>query len=259
MLRSEGPLDRGELEAFVRDGFVALRRAIPSGVVDRCRAELWEQLAEAPDRPETWTEPSVRLVPPRTPAFAEAGHTAALHGAFDQLVGPGRWGSDPFLSGTVVVRFPVAVEPGDAGWHADAGFVRDGVLSLDARSTGRSLLLLVLLSDTGPDDAPTRIRVGSHRDVAPVLAAAGAAGRSFLDVVPHLTELDERPLALATGAAGDVYLCHPFLVHAAQANHGVGPRFLAQPGLTFTDPTGLRPDRPEPERSPIEAAIAADG
>src|SRR2546425_4365437 len=27
-------------------------------------------------------------------------------------------------------------------------------------------------------------------------------------------------VAYATGRAGDVNLCHPFLVHAAQANHG---------------------------------------
>ena len=35
----------------------------------------------------------------------------------------------------------------------------------------------------------------------------------------------------ATGTEGTVYLCHPFLVHAAQAHHGTTPRFLAQPPL----------------------------
>ena len=36
---------------------------------------------------------------------------------------------------------------------------------------------------------------------------------------------------LATGPAGTVYLCHPFLVHSAQRNSGSRPRFLAQPPL----------------------------
>jgi len=37
--------------------------------------------------------------------------------------------------------------------------------------------------------------------------------------------------ALALSAAGAVYLCHPFLVHAAQVHHGNTPRFMAQPPL----------------------------
>jgi hypothetical protein len=57
----------------------------------------------------------------------------------------------------------------------------------------------------------------------------------------------------ATGSAGDVYLCHPFLVHAAQANHGSRPRFIGQPGISANHPYRL--DRPDPECSPVELAI----
>ena len=39
------------------------------------------------------------------------------------------------------------------------------------------------------------------------------------------------PSAADPGDAGTVYLCHPFLVHAAQPHRGVRPRFLAQPPL----------------------------
>jgi hypothetical protein len=45
-----------------------------------------------------------------------------------------------------------------------------------------------------------------------------------------------RPIIAATGDAGTVYLCHPFLVHAAQPHHGRRPRFLAQPPLLPADP-----------------------
>ena len=37
----------------------------------------------------------------------------------------------------------------------------------------RALLMLFLFSEVGEDDAPTRIRVGSHLDVPPVLAPHG--------------------------------------------------------------------------------------
>jgi hypothetical protein len=43
------------------------------------------------------------------------------------------------------------------------------------RSEGSALLMLFLLSDVG-DDAPTRIRVGSHVDVPALLASAGERG-----------------------------------------------------------------------------------
>jgi hypothetical protein len=45
-----------------------------------------------------------------------------------------------------------------------------------------------------------------------------------------------RPVELVTGSPGDAHLCHPFLVHAAQAHRGRVPRFVAQPPLI---PTGL--------------------
>ena len=40
-----------------------------------------------------------------------------------------------------------------------------------------------------------------------------------------------REVALAIGAAGTVYLCHPFLVHAAQIHRGESPRIMSQPPL----------------------------
>jgi len=46
-----------------------------------------------------------------------------------------------------------------------------------------------------------------------------------------------RPVVTATGDAGDLFLCHPFLVHAAQVHRGAQPRFMAQPPL---EPTGRR-------------------
>ncbi|AFU01028.1 hypothetical protein [Nocardia brasiliensis] len=61
------------------------------------------------------------------------------------------------------------------------------------------------------------------------------------------------PLAYATGSAGDVYLCHPFLIHAAQAHRGTTPRFLAQPALAPAVP--LEVDRADGAYSPVERAI----
>lgn len=63
----------------------------------------------------------------------------------------------------------------------------------------------------------------------------------------------DRPLALVTGQAGTVYLCHPFLVHAAQKHRGTTPRFMAQPPLGLTRPYRL--ERKDGNYSPVEVAI----
>jgi hypothetical protein len=69
-----------------------------------------------------------------------------------------------------------------------------------------------------------------------------------------LPQLHDRPLAWATGHAGDVYLCHPFIVHAATWPHrGKTPRFIAQPPLS---PVGqLNLDRADGDYSTVEIAV----
>jgi hypothetical protein len=87
-----------------------------------------------------------------------------------------------------------------------------------------------------------------------VLEPYGEEGVSMLTVAPQVVDASaHRPLAYATGRPGDVYLCHPFLVHAAQPNHGTTPRFMAQPPLIPAAPCEL--DRPDGDYSPVEIAI----
>ncbi len=244
-MEAVGVLSGDQLAAFDRDGVVRLDAAFSADVAARCCAHLWPQLRQRPDDPSTWTEPSVRLMDHDDPAFFEAGQSERLLDAVAEVFGPDAE-SLPVISGTSVIRFPVAADPTDAGWHIDGSFLGgDGWFWANHQSRNRAGLLLVLLTDTGPDDAPTRIRVGSHRVMADALAPYGEAGRSSLDPPPD--EVHDLPLALATGRAGDVHLCHPFLVHAAQAHRGTRPRVLAQPPVLWRDGvTGYDDARPAP-------------
>jgi Phytanoyl-CoA dioxygenase (PhyH) len=251
-LTGEGSLSESEVESFIQDGFVRLREAFPRSLADRCHQLLWEQLGLDPQEPAGWTQPVIRLGGQTTAPFCEAANTPRLYRAFDQLVGPGRWIAHPHLAGSVAVRFPVEGDPGDDGWHIDTSFERSGSWWVNLRSDGRALLMLFLFSDVGPDDAPTRIRVGSHLDLPAMLVSAGEEGLSSADIVLP-PQVHERPIAYATGNAGDVYLCHPFLVHAADRHQGVAPRFLAQPGLLWAERLAF--ERPDGAHSPVETAI----
>jgi hypothetical protein len=248
-----GVFSKAELRRFINDGFLPLSKAFPRALAVECRDRLWAETGCDPANPETWTKPVIRLGDHGDDIFRRAANTPRLHAAFDQLVGPGRWA--PRLSlGTFPIRFPRPDDPGDAGWHADAGFyAEDGSMRLNVTSRGRALLMLFLFSDVGVDDAPTRIQVGSHLDVPKLLAPVGERGLSYLELAAALPPADRRPLALATGEAGDVYLCHPFLVHAAQPHRGRTPKFMAQPPLHPIEPLALHRD--DEAYSPVEMAI----
>ena len=235
-----GGLTPAQTAAFITDGFVRIDDAFPRDVADEARALLWRATGCDADDRATWTRPVVRL-----------------HAAFDALVGAGRWQPCRAM-GTVPVRFPSPEDPGDAGWHVDVSFGTDTPDFLEWRvnvgSRGRALLMLFLFSDVGEDDAPTRIRVGSHADIARQLVPAGEAGLTLRELAADgFAGSAHRPLVTATGRAGTAYLCHPFLVHAAQPHRGTEPRFLAQPPLLPA------PDAAWGEgeaRSPVEVATA---
>lgn len=248
-----GPLTDRDVERFVADGAVRLDGAFPSALADECRRLLWQASGCDEHDPSTWTRPVVRIDGRADAPFVAAANTARLRGAFDQLAGRGRWVPRDGL-GTFPIRFPIDEDPGDDGWHIEStGAGADGRPIVDPASQERVLLLLFLFSDVGPDDAPTRLRLGSHLEAARLL---GRAGRpvDFFDAAERLVALtDHLPEAAATGEAGDVWLCHPFVVHAAQRHRGERVRFMAQPPLAGTGP--IDPTRPDGERSPVEEAV----
>jgi hypothetical protein len=252
-------LSSAQIAQFIEQGFVRIDSAFPREFADAARAIMWRDLPCSEHDPSTWTQPVIRLAGYGGEPFRQAINTPLLHRAFDQIAGPSRWRPRDHI-GTFPVRFPHPDDPGDAGWHVDVSFPGDdcdpqerqdfAAWRVNILSRGRALLLLFLFSDVGEDDAPTRIRIGSHLPMARYLAPAGEAGRARM-VLDQMGA--DCKIALATGEAGTVYLCHPFLVHAAQMHRGSRPRFMAQPSLSPGEAYQL--EREDGTYSPVEIAI----
>lgn len=228
-------LSKTQIDSFITDGFLKLEHAFPASVADECRAILWKATGCDPDDRTTWTKPVIRIGELALEPFREAANTIQLHQAFNQLVGDDNWVPRQSL-GSFPIRFPNSESAGDTGWHVDAGFPGEDIHDyfswrINIHSKGRALLMLFLFSDVAEREAPTLIRVGSHQEVARVLAPAGDVGLSFMELARALDTLASRDIVAATGKAGTVYLCHPFLAHAAQDHHGTNPKFMAQPSL----------------------------
>ena len=224
-----------QVQDFIDDGFVKIENAFSTDLARQCRDELWADIGLSPDDPKTGSNRlfgwdlrlRARSLKPPThrpcikPTINSSANAAGLH----------QKDLAPFRS-----AFPHAESPGDDGWHVDVSFGDDNPDFMEWRanvkSSGRALLMLFLFSDVGPDDAPTRIRKGSHATIARELLPYGEAGATLRQLSANgYASTEDCEVELATGAAGTVYLCHPFLVHAAQPHRGKRPRFMAQPPL----------------------------
>jgi hypothetical protein len=252
-------LSQAQIDAFIADGFIRIDDAFAREIADQCRSILWPLTGCDPDDSSTWIRPVVRIPYRDDPPFRESVNTPKLHTAFDQLVGKGRW-EPRFDMGTFPIRFPSDQPPGDDGWHVDMSYGwnerPNDFLSWQANiySRQRALLMLFLYSDVGEQEAPTRIRVGSHLQIARELSPAGEAGLSLGELAANgFASTAHLPEVSAVGPAGTVYLCHPFLVHAAQQHRGSLPKFMAQPPLPLRDPLVL--ERIDGNYSPVENAI----
>jgi hypothetical protein len=222
-----------DVDEFADNGFLKLDQAAPREIADAARQLIWAQIGLSEDRPESWNAPVVWAAD-----LTGAGPFGVLVGsrkladALDAVCGAGGWQPRGAL-GNIPVRFPVPPVVDDRGWHVDLNTPRrDGTWAVSGRP--HTVLLLTLLSDVGPADAPTRIRVGSHRDVAEILDEKLFDANEIGPIVDAASV--DREVALATGAPGDMYLVHPFTVHAADEHRGRTPRFMAQAPVVLSEP-----------------------
>ena len=259
-VRGWGHHGRVDLDSFARDGYLAVRGAVDAGTVAACQELIWaamERRGVRRDDPGSWPPLVQGMDDLAGEPFVAAYLAPTLTAAYDELIGPGRWARSvrsADLGESVVVRFPAEDERANAGYHIEGSYAaQDGSSAgwVNIRSRNRGLLALFLFTDVGRDDAPTRLLCGSHLAVPQFLAPYGEAG----------TDSDAdfwRPSVLcltaahATGKAGDVFLCHPFMVHTATWPHrGAGPRMIAQPAVSAPD--GFALDGSDP--SPVALAI----
>ena len=251
-------LSNEQLNNFIKDGYVKIDQAFSREIADDCRALLWKATKCDPNDPSTWKEPVIRIGELGLEPFQRAANTQRLHSAFDRLVGAGNWQPRNTL-GSFPIRFPTNDAAPDTGWHVDASFPGDDINNylnwrINVHSKGRALLMLFLFSDVSELDAPTVISIGSHITVAQILEPYGEQGLSFMELAEKVQSIPNHQVGLATGEAGTVYLCHPFVAHAAQDHKGDFPKFMAQPPLLPT--IGCNLNKPENKLFPVEKAIS---
>jgi hypothetical protein len=254
-----------QAKQFVEQGYVVIRGCFTREQALEYTDSIWTRLGYDPDDQSTWHESSIHMPTHReidVAAFAPKAWAAMcdLVGGEDRIQLPYTWG-DGFIvnlwEGADRPWAPAA--PTAPGWHKDGDFFRH---FLDSPEQG--LLTLVLWSDVRHQGGATFVATDSIAPVARFLAEhpEGAYPQRSAPAVP---DDDPAPVIMnyaelvsgctgfaeATGEVGDVYLLHPYILHAKAQNVLRLPRYITNPPLTLREP--MRLDRDDP--SLVERAI----
>jgi hypothetical protein len=243
-----------QVRHFLDKGYILLHDCFSRQAAEEHTTTIWTRLGYDRDDPATWEEPSIHMPAHRqldVSAFAPKAWDAVcdLVGGEDRIAQPYTWGD-----GFVVNLWQGAdrpwspASPQSPGWHKDGDFFRH---FLDSPEQG--LLTLVLWSDVRHQGGATFVAADSVGPVARHLAAHPEGvlpgELPISELVGQCTEFVE-----ATGRVGDVFLLHPYVLHAKAQNLLRLPRFITNPPVHLAEP--MRFDRPDPaDFSLIERAV----
>ncbi len=247
-------LSDAEIDHFIRKGYVKIEGAFSRETAEKYTRTCFDRLGYDMDDKSTWAEKRIHMggseyveVKEFAPRVYDA--ICQLLGGETRLVKPCRW-SDHFIVnlglGSDEPWQPAS--PATSGWHKDGDFFRH---FLDSPEQG--LLVFVNWTDVVHKGGPTYIATDSIAVVAKFLAdrPEGVLPNEypFQELVGQCSEFEE-----ATGYAGDVFLLHPFVLHAASQNMLQAIRVITNPPVSLTEP--MRFDRSNPDDySPVERGV----
>jgi hypothetical protein len=244
-----------DVEHFIRKGYLKIEGAFPTEVAEEWSHNCFDRLGYDVDDKSTWAEQRIHMGSSNfvdVEQFAPRVYDAMcdLAGGEERLAKPCRW-SDGFIV-NLGIRADEPWEPAGPntpGWHKDGDFFRH---FLDSPEQG--LLVFVNWTDVVHLGGPTYIATDSVPIVARFLAEHPEGvlpnGFGFADLIGQCREFEE-----ATAKAGDVFLLHPFVLHAASQNPLRLVRIITNPPVSLKDPMCF--DRSEGAYSPIERGVLA--
>src|SRR5918999_3807322 len=254
MGRTYRVLSDEQVEHFITRGHVVVHDCFDKQLAAEWVERGFVRLGYDPNDPATWEKGRIHM--PRTlnvdcKDFSPKawGAVCDLLGGEDRIQQPYTWGDSFIVNLREGADRPwEPPSPRSPGWHKDGDFFRH---FLDSPEQG--LLTLVLWSDVEHQGGATFVATGSVGPVARFLAARpeGVPPNAFPvgELVGQCTEFVE-----AAGRVGDVFLLHPYLLHAKSQNVLRRPRLITNPPVHLTEP--MRFDRPDPaDFSLVERAV----
>jgi hypothetical protein len=251
-------LSAAEIEHFLQYGFVHLTNCFdtsPGSAAHRWVQESWARNGISPDDRSTWPNDKIHM--PSTERIVVREFSPKAFAAICELVGgeaqvdtTETW-HNGFIANYGLGRDKEWLAPGSevGGWHVDGEWF---LHFLDSREQG--LLMVVLYSDIHPRGGGTFIACDSIPMIARFLAAhpegVEPGGFPIKDVISQCRDFRE-----TTGNAGDVFLLHPFMVHASSYNHRPEARFMINPSGVLNAPMRFNRRSDGSAYAPVEQVV----
>lgn len=221
-------LTQQQIERFITDGYVTVEGALERDFCKSVTDRAWQRLDYDPADPSTWKQPHIHL--PRSTTWPVSEIAPRAWEAICQLAGGAEnvrdeqriWDDSLIVNlrrgGDEPWQPPSRTSP---GWHKDGDWFKPFLDSPEI-----AILCLVMWSDILPQSGGTFFVPGCVGPVARYLVKHPEGTRCG-DYGDALQSCDR--FAEATGRAGDVILCHGFMIHASSSNPSGRPRFLTNP------------------------------
>lgn len=209
--------------AFLRDGFLVLREAIPPAVTALAREAVLAALPEEADAAavRAWTQKTF------VPELADDARLLALYrdssarSFCEELAAPGALA--PVATAQVQIRLPTGSGPQPPKQlHVDG--LACPHLPSGTRNTFTLLVGVLLSRINRPQEGALEISRGGHEVMAGWLRAHSIEELPPGEEVPPAAQQLSR--AAITGEPGDAVIVHHLTPHAAGANHGRFPRIM---------------------------------
>lgn len=239
---------------FLKHGFLQISDAFDPDFIADTRAKMWERLGMSETDPATWEDDRMHMSSSEHWRWSEIAPDA-WEVMCDLMGGIDRTDPNAGTSDGMIVNFRVGADrpwaPPSAevgGWHKDGNFFRH---FLD--SPEQALLCIVIWKDIGPQGGGTFFAPDSVPVIARYLLehpeGTKPGGFNFRELIAQCRDFRE-----LTGRAGDLFIMHPFMLHAVSQNPSGIPRIITNPVVRVNEPFEF--NRPDPaDFSVLERSI----
>lgn len=247
-----------DVESFLTRGLVCVKNAFSREQGEAWAKDAFIRLGYDAHDPQTWAQSRIHMpglnwaevkdfAPRAWGAICEI--CGGKSGGEERIQQPANWGDGFIINLGAPEHAQTWQGPSTAspGWHKDGDFFRH---FLDSPEQG--LLTIVLWSDVLPRGGATFVAADSVPVVARYLADKPEGilpgGFDFKNLISECHDFIE-----ATGEIGDVYLLHPYILHASSENALRLPRLITNPPIHLNEPMNF--DRPDEDYSLVEQCV----
>ncbi len=229
-------LNDQQVDRFLNYGYIKIEGCFSSTDVNDWIGLAFKRLGYVQNKPSTWIEDRIHLPPMNRVEVADFspkawGAICDLMGGVDRIKMPVHWADSFIINFNLGAHQPwQPPSPQIRGWHKDGDWFRH---FLDSPEQG--LLTIILWNDVQPKSGGTFIATDSVAPIAKYLLQypQGLTPKEaqFGQLIDQCQQFQE-----VTGQTGDVFLLHPYMLHAASQNPSGRPRIITNPAVSFRQP-----------------------